>query len=73
MTRSSSAGADLDAEMAASRAAFIKHYNATFDFEAGLDDVYRRAGIARPYHPAHGEPSTVPPTTVPRPRGELPA
>ena len=30
------------------RASFIEHYNATFDFEAGLDDVYSRAGLARP-------------------------
>ena len=40
--------AELDAMMTASRTSFIAHYNATFDFEAGLDDVYARAGLARP-------------------------
>ena len=34
--------------MTASRTSFIAHYNATFDFEAGLDAVYARAGLARP-------------------------
>jgi hypothetical protein len=40
--------ADLDAQMLKSRASFIEHYNATFDFEAGLDEVYARAGLVRP-------------------------
>jgi hypothetical protein len=43
--------AGLDAQMHKSRASFIEHYNATFDFEAGLDDVYARAGLARPAPP----------------------
>lgn len=30
----------------AEHASFIGHYNATFDFEAGLDEVYARAGLA---------------------------
>jgi hypothetical protein len=34
-----------------SRADFIRRYNATFDFEAGLADVYRRAGVVRPANP----------------------
>jgi hypothetical protein len=45
--RSKDRDAELDATMTASRASFIAHYNATFDFEAGLDDVYARAGLDR--------------------------
>jgi hypothetical protein len=34
--------------MLKSRASFIEHYNATFGFEAGLAEVYNRAGLSRP-------------------------
>lgn len=40
--------AELDAQMLKSRASFIEHYNSTFDFEAGLDEIYARAGLVRP-------------------------
>jgi len=40
--------ADFDAWMLKSRASFIEHYNATFDFEAGLDEIWARADLARP-------------------------
>jgi hypothetical protein len=45
--RRSDCDAELDAVIAASRDSFIAHYNATFDFDAGLDDVYAQAGLAR--------------------------
>jgi hypothetical protein len=37
--------AEFDARMPRSRAGFIEHYNATFDFEAGLDEVHAQAGL----------------------------
>ena len=40
------------------RARFVAHYNAAFDFEAGLADIYRRARRADqvwPWHEAWGE------------------
>jgi len=40
--------AEFDARIFNSRARFIEHYNATFDFEAGLDEVYARANLTRP-------------------------
>lgn len=40
--------AQVEAERDELRAGFIGHYNAAFDFEAGLDDVYTRAGLTRP-------------------------
>jgi hypothetical protein len=46
--RAAESDAEFDARMFKSRASFIEHYNATFDFEAGLDEVYARAGLARP-------------------------
>lgn len=46
--RTAESDAEFDARMVHSRASFIEHYNATFDFEAGLDEVYNRAGLARP-------------------------
>jgi len=46
--RSAETDAEFDARMLESRAGFIEHYNATFDFEAGLDDVYARASLTRP-------------------------
>lgn len=46
--RNAESDAEFDARMLKSRARFIEHYNATFDFEAGLDDAYNRAGLARP-------------------------
>jgi hypothetical protein len=52
------AGTDGGREQIVGRAAFIAHCNATFDFEAGLADVYRRArraGQVWPQHPAWGE------------------
>jgi hypothetical protein len=45
--RTAESNARLDTQMLESRASFIEHYNATFDFEAGLDEVYARAGLAR--------------------------
>jgi hypothetical protein len=48
-TRAAESVAEFDARMIESRASFIQHYNnATFDFEAGVDDVYARAGVAQP-------------------------
>ena len=46
--RAAESDAELDARMFRSRTSFIEHYNATFDFEAGLEDAYNRAGVARP-------------------------
>lgn len=46
--RTAESDAEFDARMLQSRASFIEHYNATFDFEAGLDEVYARAGLVRP-------------------------
>jgi hypothetical protein len=46
--RTAESDADFDARMIKSRASFIKHYNASFNFEAGLDEVYARAGLTRP-------------------------
>jgi hypothetical protein len=46
--RAAESDAEFDARMLKSRASFIEHYNATFDFEAGLDEVYARAGLVRP-------------------------
>jgi hypothetical protein len=46
--RAAESDAEFDARMLKSHASFIEHYNATFDFEAGLDEVYTRAGLARP-------------------------
>ncbi len=46
--RTAESDAEFDARLEASRASFIEHYNATFDFEAGLDEVYARAGLVRP-------------------------
>jgi hypothetical protein len=46
--RTADSDADFDARILKSRASFIEHYNATFDFEAGLDEAYARAGLARP-------------------------
>jgi hypothetical protein len=45
--RTAESNARLDTQMLESRASFIEHYNATFDFEAGLDEVYARVGLAR--------------------------
>ena len=45
--RTAESNARLDTQMLESWASFIEHYNATFDFEAGLDEVYARAGLAR--------------------------
>lgn len=50
--RSAESDAEFDARMLKSRASFIEHYNATFDFEAGLDEVYARAGLVRPGDPS---------------------
>ncbi len=46
--RTAESDAEFDARMLKSRASFIEHYNSTFDFEAGLDEVYARAGLVRP-------------------------
>lgn len=46
--RTAEADAEFEARMIKSRASFIEHYNATFDFEAGLDEIYARAGLTRP-------------------------
>jgi hypothetical protein len=46
--RTAESDAEFDARIEASRASFIEHYNATFDFEAGLDEIYARAGLVRP-------------------------
>lgn len=46
--RTAESDADFDVRMLKSRASFIEHYNATFDFEAGIDEVYARAGLIRP-------------------------
>ncbi|WP_433464158.1 hypothetical protein [Spirillospora sp. CA-128828] len=46
--RTAETDAEFDVRMLRSRASFIEHYNATFDFEAGLDEVYARAGLPRP-------------------------
>lgn len=46
--RTADSDAEFDAQMLKSRASFVEHYNATFDFEAGMDEVYTRAGLARP-------------------------
>jgi hypothetical protein len=48
-------GANVDAELIAERDSFVEHYNATYDFEAGLDDVYARAGLVRPVHDPVGQ------------------
>jgi hypothetical protein len=45
--RTAESDAEFDARMLKSRASFVEHYNATFDFEAGLDEVYARAGLVR--------------------------
>src|SRR5262245_60059340 len=47
-TRTTESDARFDTRILESRASFIEHYNATFDFEAGLDEVYARARLARP-------------------------
>ena len=46
--RTAESDAEFDTQMLKSRASFIERYNATFDFEAGLDEVYARAGLVRP-------------------------
>jgi hypothetical protein len=46
--RTAESDTEFDSRILKSRANFIEHYNATFDFEAGLDEVYTRAGLARP-------------------------
>ena len=46
--RTAESDAEFDARMFKSRASFIEHYNAAFDFEEGLDEVYARAGLIRP-------------------------
>jgi hypothetical protein len=42
------ADAEFDTGILRSRASFIASYNGRFDFEAGLDEVYARAGMVRP-------------------------
>jgi len=49
--RTAESDAEFDAGILRSRASFIEHYNATFDFEQGLDEIYARAGLARPEDP----------------------
>ncbi len=46
--RTAESDAEFDARMLKSRASFIEHYNSTFSFETGLDEVYARAGLVRP-------------------------
>ena len=46
--RATESVAEFDARIFKSRASFIEHYNARFDFEAGLDEVYARANLPRP-------------------------
>lgn len=46
--RDNGADAEFDDRMFRSRASFIEHYNATYNFEVGLADVYARAGMVRP-------------------------
>jgi hypothetical protein len=57
--RTAESDAEFDARMFKSRASFTEHYNATFDFEAGLDGAYHRAGLARSHRPP-GLPSSSP-------------
>jgi hypothetical protein len=47
--------AERDAVLIAEHDSFIEHYNATYDFEAGLDDVYQRAGLVRTVHDPVGK------------------
>lgn len=54
---------EFDTRMLKSRASFIGHYNATFDFEAGLNEVYARANLVRP-----GGPGALPQRRRPRRR-----
>lgn len=46
--RSIESDAEFDARIFRSRASFIEHFNATFDFESGLDEIYARANLPRP-------------------------